>query len=271
MRAPRSLGERVTDALLYVLVALVLIVLYAPVIIGALFSVVPLAQGAPQWQAASFEFYQTLAQNQSVLDAVRTTVLVGSISVLLASVLAVIIALYVQSEAAIGGRVLEFLVYLPFAVPPIITGLSMLVFFAGIGIDRGTQTLIIGHTAFVLAVVYRLVANRLAGLPASLVAASADLGASPWQTFRHVLWPHLRSAVLTGAILAFTLSFDETFISVFLSGDAVTLPLRLWGMARVGFTPEINALVTIVLALSILLTMIVALRFRPGISSPEDE
>ena len=101
-------------------------------------------------------------------------------------------------------------------------------------------------------------------LPIStLFEASADLGATRWQTLRHVLWPQLRSAVATGAILAFTLSFDETLISVFLAGDATTLPLRLWAMMRVGFTPEINALVTLVLLFSIALAIIVSLRMKP--------
>ena len=80
---------------------------------------------------------------------------------------------------------------------------------------------------------------------------------------RYVVWPQLRSAVVTGAILAFTLSFDETLISVFLAGDATTLPLRLWAMMRVGFTPEINALVTLVLLISIALTIVVGLRLQP--------
>jgi ABC-type spermidine/putrescine transport system permease subunit II len=268
---PLSRGERIADVLLGVLVALALIILYAPVIIGALFSVVPIEQGAPQWQAATFAWYGALADNQSVIDAVKTTLLVGTVSVFAATFLAIAIALYVRSEQAIAASIIELVVYLPFLVPPIIIGLSMLVFFANIGIDRGLVTLIVGHTAFVTAVIYRLVSTRLAALPASLVSASADLGATSWQTFRYVLWPHLRSAALTGAILAFTLSFDETFISVFLAGDAVTLPLRLWGMARVGFTPEINALVTLVLVVSIALTFVIALRFRATISREDEQ
>jgi ABC-type spermidine/putrescine transport system permease subunit II len=145
-----------------------------------------------------------------------------------------------------------------------------LIFFVGTGIDRGFVTIIIGHTVFVLAVMFRLVQTRLQSLSKTLVEASADLGASRWQTLRHVLWPQLRSAVATGAILAFTLSFDETLISVFLAGDATTLPLRLWAMMRVGFTPEINALVTLVLLISIVLTIVVGLRLNPAHQHDED-
>jgi ABC-type spermidine/putrescine transport system permease subunit II len=95
-----------------------------------------------------------------------------------------------------------------------------------------------------------------------MVEASADLGATPFQTFRRVLLPHLATAIVTGALLALTLSFDETLITVFLSGDQMTLPLRLWAMMRTGFTQDINALVTVVLAVSIALAVVVALRMK---------
>ena len=267
----RSISERIFDGFLGGLVILMLMVLYAPVVIGAIFSVVPVERGAPVWQTPTLEWYVALWHNQSVLDAIKTTVMIGSVSVLIATIIAVVIALYVNWQGAVGRRVLELVVYLPFLVPPLITGLSMLVFFADIGLTRGTLTLALGHIAFVMAVIYRLVSTRLSTLSPSLVAASADLGASGWQTFRYVLWPHLSSAVLTGAILAMTLSFDETFISVFLSGDATTLPLRLWGMARLGFSPEINALVTIILAVSIVLAIIIGLRMKPQDVAAQDE
>ena len=106
--------------------------------------------------------------------------------------------------------------------------------------------------------------TRLQSLPASLVEASSDLGATRWQTFRHVLWPQIAPAVVTGSILALALSFDETLITSFLAGNEMTLPIRLWAMMRVGFTPEINALVTVVLLVSIALTIVIGLRLRAG-------
>jgi ABC-type spermidine/putrescine transport system permease subunit II len=116
----------------------------------------------------------------------------------------------------------------------------------------------------VLAITYRLVHTRLQSLPRSLVEASADLGASGFQTFRYVVLPQLLSAIITGALLALTLSFDETLITVFLSGNEMTLPLRLWAMTRVGFSQDINALVTVVLAVSIALAIVVAIRMKPA-------
>ena len=260
MRVP---AERTLDIALGALAGAVLLILYAPVAIGALFSVVGVERSTVQWHTATLAWYGRLAENQSILAAIETTAIVGVAAVVIAAVFAVALALYVEWEGAILRRVVELVVYLPFLLPPIVTGLSLLVLFVGIGVERGYATLVIGHTVFVQAVVFRLVQTRLRSLPRSLVEASADLGASPWQTLRHVLWPQLRPALATGAILAFTLSFDETLISVFLAGDATTLPLRLWAMMRVGFTPEINALVTLVLVVSIALTIVVAFRLKP--------
>jgi ABC-type spermidine/putrescine transport system permease subunit II len=103
-----------------------------------------------------------------------------------------------------------------------------------------------------------------------MIEASYDLGASRWSTLRYVLLPHLASAILTGALLALTLSFDETLISSFVAGDRMTLPLRLWAMMRVGFTPEINALVTLVLLVSIALALVSARLLKPAGDIEED-
>jgi ABC-type spermidine/putrescine transport system permease subunit II len=265
-----SRAERLTDVLLGLLAGAAFIVLYAPVLIGALFSIITVDRAGIHWETATFQWYGKLLDNQSILDAIRTTAIVGGIAVCVAAVLAVVLALYVEWEGALFRRLVELVVYLPFLLPPIVTGLSLLIFFVGAGVQRGFPTLIIGHTVFVLAVIFRLVQTRLQSLARSLVEASADLGASRWQTLRYVLWPQLRPAVATGAILAFTLSFDETLISVFLAGDATTLPLRLWAMMRVGFSPEINALVTIVLLISIALTIMVGLRLKSNDQRDEE-
>lgn len=265
-----SRAERLTDIGLGALAAIAFAILYAPVVISALFSVITVDRLGIHWGTASLQAYVQLLDNRSILDAIRTTAIVGFTAVAFAAVLAVVLALYVEWEGAFFRRTIEVVVYLPFLLPPIVTGLSLLIFFSSTGVERGFITITIGHTVFVLAVMFRLVQTRLQSLSKTLVEASADLGASPWQTLRYVLWPQLRSAVATGAILAFTLSFDETLISVFLAGDATTLPLRLWAMMRVGFSQQINALVTIVLAISILLTIALGIRMKPT-DQREDE
>ena len=263
MNAMRTAGEHWAHRLTGLMTILIFTVLYAPVFISVLFSLVEIKQGKILWETFSFSPYLTLWSNPSVISALSNTAIVALVSVAIASVLAIILALYTEWEGAIGTRTLEFVIYLPFLLPPIVTGLALLVASAQIGMNRGLTTIIAGHTLFVLALSYRLVLTRLQALPRSLVEASFDLGASRLQTLRYVLLPHLASAVMTGAMLALTLSFDETLISTFVAGDQMTLPLRLWAMMRVGFTPEINALVTLVLLTSILMSVIVAWRMKP--------
>jgi ABC-type spermidine/putrescine transport system permease subunit II len=266
----RTRGEKLALWVTGLLTLAVFAILYSPLFISVLFSLVEIRRGDIQWETLSFTPYLTLWSNTSVIDSLSNTAVVAIISVAVASILAVLIALYTEWEGAVGRRALEAVIYLPFLLPPIVTGLALLVASAQLGTNRGIMTIIVGHMIFVLAVVYRLVLTRLQALPRSLIEASFDCGASRWQTLRYVLLPHLASAVMTGAVLALTLSFDETLISTFLAGDQMTLPLRLWAMMRVGFTPEINALVTLVLLVSIALAIIVAWRMKPVGETEED-
>ena len=262
-------SERIADILAGVLTTLVLLVLYAPVFISAIFSVVQVNDGRIMWETFSLQNYVSMWSNPSVVDALSNTAIVAASAVAIASLLAVLLALYAEWPGVIFRRGIEIAIYLPFLLPPIVTGLSLLVSSSQLGISRGLMTIIVGHTVFVLAVAYRLVLTSLQSMPRALVEASYDLGASRLQTFRFITLPYLASAIVTGAVLALTLSFDETLISVFLAGDRMTLPLRLWAMMRVGFTPEINALVTLVLLVSLVLAALVASRLRIGNSNPE--
>jgi ABC-type spermidine/putrescine transport system permease subunit II len=260
----RSPGERVVDLIAGVFTALVLLVLYSPVFINALFSVVQSRDGQIVWDSFSLAPYGSVWSDADVTTSLRNTGTVALVAVGTATLLAIAFALYIDREGAIGRQPIELAIYLPFLLPPIVTGLSLLVACAELGVSRGVATIVLGHTVFVLAITYRLVRTRLQSLPRSLMEASADLGATNFQTFRYIVLPQLMSAIVTGALLALTLSFDETLITVFLSGDQMTLPLRLWAMMRVGFSQDINALVTVVLAISIVLTVVVAMRMKPA-------
>jgi ABC-type spermidine/putrescine transport system permease subunit II len=260
----RSPGERVVELIAGLFTTLVLLVLYLPVLINALFSVVQSRDGQIVWDSFSLAPYGSVWSDADVTAALRNTGTVALVAVGTATLLAIAFALYTDREGAIGRQPIELAIYLPFLLPPIVTGLSLLVACAELGVSRGVATIVLGHTVFVLAITYRLVRTRLQSLPRSLVEASADLGATNFQTFRYIVLPQLMTAIVTGALLALTLSFDETLITVFLSGDQMTLPLRLWAMMRVGFTQDINALVTVVLAISIGLAVVVAMRMKPG-------
>jgi putative spermidine/putrescine transport system permease protein/spermidine/putrescine transport system permease protein len=170
-----------------------------------------------------------------------------------------LLALYYHGKRK-GRHILHFTIFLPFLMPPIISGLALLVFFREVGIERSLVTVVIGHTVFVLAIVYRTILTRLQSMSGTLVEASQDLGANQWQTFWRVVFPNLSSAMAGGAILAFALSFDETMITILVTGTQTTLPVRLWAMMRLGFSPDINALISLVLLFTILMCVL-ATRF----------
>jgi len=138
-------------------------------------------------------------------------------------------------------------IFLPFVLPAIITGISLLVAFRQVGVERSLVTVTFGHIVLIMAVIYRMLMIKLDALENSQIEASLDLGASNLETFFLVVLPQLKSALITSSLLAFSLSFDETLVTFFLVGGQTTLPMRLWAMMRTGFTPEINALVSVVL------------------------
>jgi putative spermidine/putrescine transport system permease protein/spermidine/putrescine transport system permease protein len=206
----------------------------------------------------NLDAYAKLTENDGVIEAVENTFIVGLSAVAASLTLGTIIALHCNRGRSRLRALLQFVVFLPFLMPPIITGLSLLIFFREVPIERSMLTIIIGHTVFVLALVYRTILVRLQGIGFSMIEASYDLGASAPQTFFYVLLPNLKSALIGAGVLAFALSFDETMITLLVSGTQNTLPLRLWAMMRLGFTPDINALVAIILALTTVLVLVAA-------------
>ena len=242
---------------------LVFILLYGPIFVPIISSFFALKQGAVDWQQPTLDAYVTLASNEGILIALRNTMVVGIAAVICSLILGIASALYFNSGKSKDRTLLQFIIFLPFLMPPIITGLALLIYFREINFDRSLVTVIIGHTVFVLALVYRTLLVRLQSLSRSLVEASYDLGASGWQTFRYVLLPNLTSAMIGAGILAFALSFDETMITLLVTGTDNTLPIRLWAMMRLGFTPDINALVAVILGFTTFLCLLAARYLMP--------
>ncbi len=258
-------SERITIAVLWVFAGFVFVLLYGPAMLVATLSFFDMDRGQIVWGSFSLGHYANLLENKSILAALGNTLMVAFSSVAIATVLALGLAYYMRTGQRRGRAYVEFIIFLPFVLPAIITGISLLVAFREIGVDRGLTTVAVGHIVVVIAIIYRMVMVRLEALETSQLEASADLGATQFQTFRLVVVPQLASAMVTAALLAFTISFDETLVTFFLAGGDPTLPLRLWAMMRVGFSPEINALVTIVLLGTMLLATLGALSLRRSV------
>jgi ABC-type spermidine/putrescine transport system permease subunit II len=248
--------SRTALVVLSAITTLVFATLYGPLLIPLISSFFNVAHGDVQWNEPSFSAYQALANNTGILIAVRNTLIVGFSATFLALIVGTVLALHYCGGNSLARDVMHFTVFLPFLMPPIITGLSLLIFFRETGIPRSLLTVITGHTLFVLALSYRTIVSRLQSMGPSLIEASTDLGASAGQTLVHIILPNLTSTLIGAGLLSFALSFDETMITLLVTGTDNTLPIRLWAMMRLGFSPDINALVGIILGLTVLLCVI---------------
>ncbi|CAN7667422.1 ABC transporter permease [Mesorhizobium sp. LjRoot246] len=248
---------RLSTIFLAAITALVAVLLYSPLFVPIVSSFFTISHGNVDWSSPTLATYVALVENHDILAALRTTLIVGVCTVILSVVSGTLLALYYHGRRS-GRSILQFIIFLPFLMPPIISGLALLIFFREIHLERSLLTVVIGHTVFVLAIVYRTVLMRLQSMSRTLVEASYDLGATGWQTFWRIILPNLSSAMVGGAILAFALSFDETMITILVTGTQSTLPVRLWAMMRLGFSPDINALVALILMFTVLLCVLAA-------------
>ncbi|MEV0604589.1 ABC transporter permease [Streptomyces sp. NPDC050315] len=204
------------------------------------------------------EWWIRAAHSQGVRDALWTSLQAGLAATALALVLGVLAAFAVHRHRFFGRQMVSFLVVLPIALPGIVTGIALNAAFRTVldpfGIGFGLFTVIVGHTTFCVVIVFNNVAARLRRIAPSLAEASADLGARPAQTFRHVTLPALRSALFAGALLAFALSFDEIVVTTFTAGPGTkTLPIWIYeNLARPNQAPVINVVAALLIALSVI-------------------
>ncbi len=204
------------------------------------------------WSGFSTKWYLSLAGNSDILGAAWNTLVVGVSATLLSTVLGTMLAIGMETRRRKSSG-LEALVFAPMVIPDIVLAVALLSFFSRLNITLGLHTIIISHVIFDLAFVCSIVRARLKHFDYSIVEASRDLGGSAWTTFWRVTFPVLLPAIIAGGLLASTLSFDELIIAFFTAGagrSSITLPIQIYSMIRFGITPEINALATIVMAVS---------------------
>tara|TARA_R110002110_G_scaffold328658_1_gene540200 strand:+ start:651 stop:1469 length:819 start_codon:yes stop_codon:yes gene_type:complete len=203
------------------------------------------------WAGFSTKWYGELFRDQAFLDATVVTLKVAVLSSTLATVLGTMAAYVLVNGGRFLGRTLfSGMIYAPLVMPEVITGLSLLLLFIGIGLDRGVLTIVLAHTTFAMCYVSVVVSSRLVSFDRSLEEAALDLGCNRFDAFRLVTLPIIAPAVISGWLLAFTLSLDDLVIASFVSGpSSTTLPIKIWSSVRLGVSPEINALSTIMIAI----------------------
>ncbi|PCH74968.1 MAG: putrescine ABC transporter permease PotI [Rhodobacteraceae bacterium] len=224
--------------------------LYIPMIILVIYSF-NAGKLVTVWSGFSTKWYGELTQNEAFLNAAWVTLKVAVVSSTFATVLGTMAAYVLVRAGRFTGRTLfSGMIYAPLVMPEVITGLSLLLLFIGIGLDRGIVTIVLAHTTFSMCYVSVVVSSRLVTFDQSLEEAALDLGCSPIEAFRLVTLPIIAPAVISGWLLAFTLSLDDLVIASFTSGpSATTLPIKIYSAVRLGVSPEINALSTIMIAI----------------------
>ena len=234
------------------LTALVYAFLYMPLLVLILYAFNN--ANVNSWPPAglSLRWFGVLARDLEPRTAFVNSLLVALIATVVAVLLGTAAAFALDRFRFPGRGTLSFAITLPILLPGIVTGIAMVSFFSAAGLTLSLATVVVGHATFCIVLVMNNVLARLRRTARSLEEASMDLGADPWMTFWRVTMPNIRSAVIAGALLAFTLSFDEIVVTFFLIGPQNTLPLWILGRIRLGQDfPEINAAAVVVIAISV--------------------
>jgi spermidine/putrescine transport system permease protein len=236
--------------------------LYVPLAIVVLFSFNDSRLSA-EWVGFTLDWYRKLAADDAMLAAARNSVLIALTASLIATVLGTMAGIALHRYRIRG---LTFLVLTPVAMPEILLGVSLLVFFIQVlNLTLGLVSVLVAHITFCIGFVAIIVRARLAGMDESIFEAARDLGATPWRSFRLVTLPLIMPAVTAGALMSFTLSIDDFVITFFTAGVGVsTLPLQIFTMIKVAVTPEVNAVSTLLMLVTLTL-IVLASRVAPDV------
>ena len=249
--------------------ALVFLFLYAPIAILVLFSFNETSQTAV-WRGFTVEWYRKLLSNEVLLGTVRNSLIVGAAATAISTVFGTLAALALGRYRFRGQGLTRNLLYLPIIIPEIVVGAALVTFFGAAGLRLSLATVVIAHVVFSISYVAIVVRARLSGFDRSLEEAALDLGARPVQTFFRVTLPLILPGVVAGALLVFTISIDDYVITSFVAGvGATTLPLQIYSMLKVGVTPEVNAVSTLLLAATVVLILAAQRLQQPPPERPE--
>ena len=241
--------------------------LYVPLLIVIVYSFNDSRLNA-EWVGFTFGWYDKLFHNQDMLLAAGNSLLIGLTASAVSTVLGTMAGLAMYRYR---NRLLSILVLAPIAIPEILMGVSLLIFFVLLNLTLGLVSVALAHIAFCIGFVAIVVRSRLAGMDESLTEAARDCGASPLNAFRYVTLPLIMPGVIAGALMAFTLSIDDFVITFFTAGaGTVTLPLQIYSMIKIAVTPEVNAISTLLMLLTLAL-IIVASKLSPSLLGTDEE
>ena len=253
--------------LLAAISALLYLFLYAPIAVVVVFSFNAARHGSV-WRGFTWSWYDKLFHDPLVWAASKNTLILALVSTLIATVLGAMLGVGLNRYWFPGKRMFQWFLYLPVVIPDVVMAVAMMLFYGLIRdatglFELGMTTMIVAHVTFQIPFVALVVRSRLIGLDPALEEAAQDLGASPWRTFWHITFPLITPGILAGGMLAFTLSLDDFVVSFFTTGPgATTLPILIYSSVKRGITPDINALSTMMILVSMIATILVTLLER---------
>lgn len=246
------------------LALLVYFFLYAPILLMMAYSFNDSRLNVT-WQGFTLQWYRSLWQNTHVLEALGNSLVAALASTLLSVALGTTAAYGFYRFRQKASRLLEGLIFIPLVVPDVVLGVSMLMLFVLLDVNLGLHTITVSHSVLGTAYVAVVVRSRLATLDRNLEQAAMDLGADWWNCFRRVIFPLILPGVVAGGLLAFTVSMDDFVVTFFTAGvGSTTLPLRIYSMLKLGVSPEVNALSTLLVIVIIFLLLATQLVLRGG-------
>ncbi|MCL5981781.1 MAG: ABC transporter permease [Firmicutes bacterium] len=249
---------------LTILALLVYFFLYAPILLMMVYSFNDSRLNVT-WQGFTLQWYRSLWQNTHVLEALGNSLVAALASTLLSVALGTTAAYGFYRFRQKASRLLEGLIFIPLVVPDVVLGVSMLMLFVLLDVNLGLHTITVSHSVFGTAYVAVVVRSRLATLDRNLEQAAMDLGADWWNCFRRVIFPLILPGVVAGGLLAFTVSMDDFVVTFFTAGvGSTTLPLRIYSMLKLGVSPEVNALSTLLVIVIIFMLLATQLVLRGG-------
>jgi spermidine/putrescine transport system permease protein len=209
------------------------------------------------WTGFTFEWYAALLKDRVLIRALQNSLIVATATTAISVVLGTVGAWLLYRFRYRASSALETLVFLPMIVPEVILGVSLLILFVTLGLQLGYTTIVISHVTFCFPFVMAAIQARLSGLDPSLEEAALDLGATPVQAFTKVLVPYLMPAIVSGALMSFTLSLDELIVTYFTaSAGTRTLPLEIFGRVKKGLDPSLNAISTVFIVVTVFALLI---------------
>jgi len=234
--------------------------LYIPLLIVILYSFNDSRLNA-EWVGFTLDWYRKLFNDDQMIAAAGNSLGIAVVASFCSTVLGTMAGFAMHKYQS---RLLQLLVLTPIAIPEILMGVSLLLFFVMLNMTLGLVSITLAHIAFCIGFVAIVVRSRLSGMDESLTEAARDCGATPWQAFRLVTLPLIMPGVIAGALMAFTLSIDDFVITFFTAGaNASTLPLQIYSMIKIAVTPEVNAVSTLLMGLTLLL-IVIASKLSPN-------